>query len=152
MAYSSARGTPGTEARTLAWLYRDSQTGEVLGPSVIETLCTLWRCGELTEESQVKPEGAARFVRIRDAPALLGVLQTQPPSLAALRGGADYGLGRAGRDALDWCAHNSCLCIGKRSRGGTEGTSCVQSEPSSPAQELSWRPTSLSSSAGGATR
>ena len=113
MAYSGTRGTP-AEARTLAWLYKDAQTGEVLGPSVIETLCTLWRCGELNEESQVKPEGAARFVRIREAPALLGLLQTQPPSPAALRGGADYG--RAGRDALDWRVRRASQRIGKRSR------------------------------------
>ena len=106
MAYSTC-GTPGElPARSLAWLYKDSQTGEVLGPSVIETLCTLWRCGELNEESLVKPEGAARYVRIRDAPALLGILQTQPPSPAALRGGADYNLSRAGRETLDSCAHS----------------------------------------------
>ena len=149
MAYSSARGTPGAEARTLAWLYRDSQTGEVLGPCVIETLCTLWRCGELTEESQVKPEGAARFVRVRDAPALLGMLQTQPPSPAALRVEQTT---RAGRDALNWRAHIALRCTGKRSRIRYAGTSCVQSGPSSPGQGLNWRQTLLSSSDGEATR
>ena len=121
MAYNSTRGTPAAEARTLAWLYRDAQTGQVLGPSVIETLCTLWRCGELTEESQVKPEGAARFVRIRDAPALLGMLQAQPPSPAALRGGADFGLGRAGRDALDWCVHDARRCTGSAHTSAAQG-------------------------------
>ena len=94
-------------ARTVAWYYRESQSGEVLGPSVIETLCTLWRCGELTGDSLVKPEGAARFVRVRDAPALLLMLQSQagpsqPPSpqLAA----EDYRAGQA--QVSDWCAHS----------------------------------------------
>ena len=55
---------------------------------------TLFRCGELTAETLVRPEHAARFVRIREAPALLALLQTAPaahekPPLAALLDAAE---------------------------------------------------------------
>lgn len=97
-------------ARTVAWYHREPG-GEVLGPSVIETLCTLWRCGELTEATLVRPEGSSRFVRVRDAPSLLLMLQGQAaPSQPAspYLGVADYGAGRAGgaaphASASDWC-------------------------------------------------
>ena len=95
-------GTPAAEplARTVAWFHRDPNTGEVLGPSVIETLQTLWRCGELSADSLVRPEGSSRFVKVRDAPALQLMLQgqagqSQPSS--PFRGAADYGADRAGR-------------------------------------------------------
>ena len=111
-AFSGVRGTsiePPHGARTVAWYYREPE-GEVLGPSVIETLCTLWRCGELTEATFVRPEGSSRFVRVRDAPALLLMLQgqagaSQPPT--PFLGVADYGAGRAAEaapaSASDWC-------------------------------------------------
>jgi hypothetical protein len=78
-----------TPARCVAWFYKD-EAGRVLGPSVIETLSTLWRVGELTASTLVKPESAARFVRICDAPALQQLLQSHAaapapsPALSAL--------------------------------------------------------------------
>ena len=57
----------------------------VHGPVVLEALCTLWHLGQLTEETPVKPEGGARFVLIKDAPALLAILRgarTLPPRTA----------------------------------------------------------------------
>lgn len=55
--------------------FHQTPAGAVHGPVVLEALCTLWRLGELTEETPVKPEGGARFVLVKDAPALLAILR-----------------------------------------------------------------------------
>ena len=79
----SARPLPSASspARCVAWYFKDANN-VTHGPSVIEALATLWRCGELTESTLVRPEHAARFVRIAEAPALLQLLQ-QPPAAHA---------------------------------------------------------------------
>jgi hypothetical protein len=107
-----------TPARCVAWFYKD-EAGRVIGPSVVETLSTLWRVGELTASTLVKPESAARFVRICDAPALQQLLQSHAaaqthPALTALLDCAealetDYPLQTptavppAAQPGQDWC-------------------------------------------------
>jgi hypothetical protein len=113
--YGDTRSAPAAEPepRTVAWYYR-APGGEVLGPSGIETLCTLLLSTRnglgAAEDALVRPDGSSRFVRVRDAPALLRMLHSragQPPSPSSFRGVADYGTGRAPamKDlASDWCA------------------------------------------------
>jgi hypothetical protein len=113
--------------RCVAWFYK-CQLGVVHGPSVIETLCTLWRCGELTSDTLVKPEHAARFVRIGEAPALLQLLASHAllPSdsafkpLSALLDDAEASAfvdcgdtePQAPPPGSDWCAlRSTCLSL-----------------------------------------
>jgi len=149
-AYSSSRsGVPSLAepaARTVAWFYREPG-GEVLGPSVIETLCTLWRCGEVTDDSLVRPEGSSRFVRVRDAPALLLMLQSQdgplqPPSPQLGAGYGAVGLSRGRAPTSERCALSRAeSCEEALTPGRRAGTSSKLSVPSWRAQERSLRPT-----------